>query len=415
MTGITHRVDVPREAVPTQESGGSNGQADGVLGALLGALGMSMAAALVVAVVAASGGIRSGGAATPAQSATTAGQQVTDAMPGMAMPGAAAGGAQTTAAQGAIAAAKPVTVKSIARAATAVPPAITRTSPATVSVTLQAQEVVAEIAPGQTYTYWTFNGAVPGPMLRVRVGDTVKIHLTNASGDAWPHSIDMHAVAGPGGGATASQTAPGASSDFSFKALTPGLFIYHCASAPIPEHIANGMYGMILVEPEGGLPKVDHEFYVMQGELYTNAPAGVAGQHEFSQAKMDAEQPDYVVMNGAMSALTGDNAMKAKVGDTARIYFGVGGFLPSSLHLIGGVFDKVYPEAGSVPNTNVQTTLVPAGGATIVETHFVEPGTYTLVDHSLPRAMDKGAMAQIVVSGTPDPAIYSGPTSGGGH
>ncbi|MDE3113005.1 MAG: nitrite reductase, copper-containing [Chloroflexota bacterium] len=411
MSGLTQRLELPRTETLKPERSGSEAQASGVLGAILGALGMSMAAALVVAVLAATGGIRSGAAAPAAAGqATTAAQPATDAMPGMAM-----GGTQTATTAAAIAAAKPVTVKSIAQDATAVPPAITRTSPTTVSVQLQAKEVIAEIAPGQTYNYWTFNGAVPGPMLRVRVGDTVTMHISNASGDAWPHSIDMHAVAGAGGGATASQTQPGGTSDFSFKALTPGLFIYHCASAPIPEHIANGMYGMILVEPEGGFSKVDHEFYVMQSELYTNAPAGVAGNHEFSQAKMDAEQPDYIVMNGAMNALTGDHAMKAKVGDTVRIYFGVGGFLPSSLHLIGGVFDKVYPEAGGVANTNVQTTLVPAGGATIVELHFTEPGTYTLVDHSLPRAMDKGAMAQIVVSGTADPAIYSGPSSGGGH
>jgi nitrite reductase (NO-forming) len=177
------------------------------------------------------------------------------------------------------------------------------------------------------------------------------------------------------------------------------------------------MYGMIVVEPEGGLPKVDREFYVMQGELYTTARLGVAGHHDFDAIKMDNEEPDYVIFNGKVGSLTGDNAMKANVGETVRIFFGVGGFLPSSLHLIGEIFDRVYPEGavGSAPNQNVQTTLVPAGGATMVEFKINTPGTYTLVDHSLARALDKGAAAQLVAAGEQDKSIYSGPLSGAGH
>jgi len=254
-------------------------------------------------------------------------------------------------------------------------------------------------------------------MLRARVGDTVELHLKNAPGSTWQHSIDLHAVNGPGGGATATQTSAGKETTFTFRALNPGLYVYHCATTPIPMHIANGMYGMILVEPEGGLPRVDREFYVMQGELYTNGAFGVAGHHDFNQAKMDNEQPDYVIFNGKVGSLTGDNAMTAKVGETVRIYFGVGGFLPSSLHLIGEIFDRVYPEGavGSPPNRNVQTTFVPAGGATMVEFHLDVPGSYTLVDHSLPRALDKGAAGQLVVTGDHDTSIYSGPLGGGGH
>ena len=174
---------------------------------------------------------------------------------------------------------------------------------------------------------------------------------------------------------------------------------------------------MVVVEPEGGLPKVDREFYVMQGELYTTARLGVPGHHDFDAVKMDSENPDYVVFNGKVGSLTGDNAMTAKVGETVRIFFGVGGFLPSSLHLIGEIFDRVYPEGamGSAPNQNVQTTLVPAGGATMVEFKLDGPGTYTLVDHSLPRAIDKGAAAQLVVTGDQDKSIYSGPLTGAGH
>lgn len=397
------------------QGGGQHGEAgiDAALGAVLGALGMAMAAALVVAVIGASGGIQAVTTQAPVAAAPAAGTAgaAPIAMPGMDMSGmqhAAAGAA-------ALAAAKPVTVPSIGRSATDVPPAITRTSPATVRVDLQTREVVAEIEPGETYTYMTFDGTVPGPMLRVRVGDTVELHLRNAPDSKWPHSIDLHAVTGPGGGATGTQTPPGQESVLHFKALVPGLFVYHCASQPIPMHIAEGMYGLILVEPVGGLPKVDHEFYAVQAELYTNAPKGTPGHHEFDQTKVDAEQPDYVVMNGKVGGLTGDHAMTAKVGETARFYFGVGGFLPSSLHLIGGVFDRVYVEAGSLVNTNVQTTLVPAGGATMAEVRFSEPGTYTLLDHSIARAMDKGALAQVVVTGEQDKSIFDGPVGGGGH
>ncbi|HEX9435604.1 MAG TPA: multicopper oxidase domain-containing protein, partial [Candidatus Limnocylindria bacterium] len=247
------------------------------------------------------------------------------------------------------------------------------------------------------------------------VGDTVEIKVANATGSTWPHSIDLHAVNGPGGGATATQTAPGKDSTVSFKALNPGLYVYHCATGPIPQHVANGMYGMILIEPAGGLPAVDRELYVVQGELYTNAAKGTPGHHDFDPAKLDDERPDYVTFNGSAGALTGDNAMTAKVGETVRLYFGVGGFLPSSLHLIGEIFDRVYAEGGGAVNTNVQTTFVPAGGATMVEFKLDVPGTYLLVDHALGRAIDKGAAAQLVVTGPEDHSIYSGPMSGGGH
>ncbi len=384
-------------------------------GALFGALAIGVATALVVGVLGATGNIRSGAAAPANTNVNMTNIPGMTTMPGMStMPqtGVGAGTTQTT-----LPPAKAVTVQSIARPATNVAAPVNRSAPATVRVDLATQEVTAEIEKGETYTYWTFNGQIPGPMIRVRVGDTVELHLKNAASNIMTHSIDLHAVNGPGGGATATQTMPGQETTVTFKALNPGAYIYHCATAPIPQHIANGMYGMIIVEPEGGLPKVDREFYVMQAELYTTARLGVAGHHDFDAVKMDNEEPDYVVFNGKVGSLTGDNAMTAKVGETVRIFFGVGGFLPSSLHLIGEIFDKVYPEGavGSAPNTNVQTTLVPAGGATMVEFKINTPGTYTLVDHALPRALDKGAAAQIVVTGDQDKTIYSGPLTGAGH
>jgi nitrite reductase (NO-forming) len=378
--------------------------ANAAMGAVLGAVGMAMAAALVVAVVGATGNIRSVTVAAPAETS----------MPtNMVMPAAPAG----TAAQASLPPAKAFTAKTISRPATAVAAPLGRAAPATVRVDLETVEVLAEIEKGETFTYWTFGGTVPGPMIRVRVGDTVELHLKNSASSVLVHSIDLHAVNGPGGGATATQTNPGKESVVTFKALNPGLYVYHCATAPIPMHIANGMYGLILVEPEGGLPPVDHEFYVMQAELYTTGVLGTPGHHDVDMIKMGNEEPDYIVFNGKVGALVGEGAMTARVGETVRIFFGVGGFLPSSLHLIGEIFDRVYPEGalGSAVNTNVQTTLVPAGGATIVEFKVQVPGSYTLVDHALGRALAKGTVAQLSVTGDHDTSIYSGPLGGGGH
>jgi len=372
-------------------------RANSTMGAVLGALGMSLAVALVVAIVGATGNIRAvTNVSAPAPTVATPADPALVTAPTKLQP------------------AKPATLSAIGASAAAVPARIERTGPATVDIRLETKEVVAEVSPGETYAYWTFNGTVPGPMLRVRVGDTVNLTLANAAGSAWPHSIDLHAVNGPGGGATATQTASGKETSFTFKALNPGLYVYHCATGPIPQHIANGMYGLILVEPEGGLPAVDREYFVVQSELYTNAAKGTPGHHEFGYQKLLDENPDYVLMNGSVGALTGKGAMTAEVGETVRIFYGVGGFLPSSVHLIGEIFDRVYVEAGSSVNTNVQTTFVPAGGAAIVEFKVDVPGTYLLVDHSLGR-LDKGAVAQLVVTGPEDPTIYGGATQGGGH
>ena len=335
-------------------------------------------------------------------------------------PAATSGATAAPAAGGAASAAPAVPAKpavAISRSAADVPPPLTRAEPAKVVVNLETKEVEGVLADGESYTYWTFGGTVPGPMLRVRVGDTVELHVKNPTGGAAAHSIDLHAVTGPGGGAVATQTDPGKETMFTFKALNPGLFVYHCATAPIPVHVSNGMYGLILVEPAGGLPKVDREFYVMQGEVYSVQPFGTKGHHDFNGDKMLAENPDYVLFNGAVGALTGNGALKANVGETVRIYFGVGGFVPSSFHVIGEIFDKVYPEGavGSTPNANVQTTFVPAGGATIVEFKVEVPGSFTLVDHTLTRALMKGAAGVLTVSGPADPTIFSGPLSGAGH
>jgi nitrite reductase (NO-forming) len=299
---------------------------------------------------------------------------------------------------------------SIIHKATDLPAAILRSEPQKVTLSLETVEVDGKLADGTTYTYWTFNKTVPGPMLRVREGDTVEIHLKNNASSKNVHSIDLHAVNGPGGGAASTQVKPGEEKTFSFKALTPGVFMYHCASPHIPSHIAQGMYGMIVVEPKDGLAPVDKEFYVVQGEVYANGRPADKGHQTFDSEKLFAERPNYVVFNGAFQALTGDNTMHAKVGDKVRIFVGNGGpNLVSSFHVIGEIFDKVHEEAATEAVSNVQTTLIPAGGATWVEFKVDVPGRYQLVDHSISRAIDKGAVAFLDVDGQPDTAIYNDP------
>jgi nitrite reductase (NO-forming) len=277
-------------------------------------------------------------------------------------------------------------------------------------VELEAVELVGRLANETTYTYWTFNGKVPGPFLRVRVGDTVELAFKNHKDSRMIHSVDLHAVTGPGGGAVMTQTPPGEAKAFRFKALNPGLYVYHCATPMVANHISSGMYGLILVEPAGGLPPVDREFYVMQGELYTDRAFGQRGHDEFSVEKLLAERPEYLVFNGAVGALTAEYPLKAKVGETVRIFFGVGGpNVTSSFHVIGEIFDRVYKEAamGSPPATNVQTTMVPAGGAAIVEFKLDVPGRYILVDHSLSR-LERGLAAFLVVEGDDNPSVFHG-------
>lgn len=276
-------------------------------------------------------------------------------------------------------------------------------------VKMEIIEEEGEMTNGVSYVYWTFGGSVPGSFIRTRVGDEVEFHLANHPDNKLPHNIDLHAVTGPGGGAESSFISPGHEKVFSFKVLNPGLYVYHCATAPVGMHIANGMYGLILVEPEGGLSPVDKEYYVMQGDFYTKGKHGQPGLQPFDMQKAVDEHADYVVFNGKVGALTGDNAITANVGETVRLFVGNGGpNLVSSFHVIGEIFDKVYAEGGTTINENIQTTLVPAGGAAIVEFKVEVPGTFILVDHSIFRAFNKGALGMLKVKGEKNKKIYSG-------
>ncbi len=276
-------------------------------------------------------------------------------------------------------------------------------------INMEVVEKEMEMADGVSYVYWTFDGTVPGSFIRTRVGDEVEFHLKNHPDSKLPHNIDLHAVTGPGGGAESSFVAPGREAVFNFKTMNPGLYVYHCATAPVGMHVANGMYGLILVEPKGGLPPVDKEYYIMQGDFYTKGKNGERGLQPFDMQKAIDEKADYVVFNGKVGALTGDNAITAEVGETVRLYVGNGGpNLVSSFHVIGEIFDKVHIEGGSLINENVQTTIIPAGGAAIVEFKVDVPGNFILVDHSIFRAFNKGALGMLKVEGAENKRIYSG-------
>ena len=293
-----------------------------------------------------------------------------------------------------------------------VPAPIDRDHATRVVVDLEVMEKPMTLANGVEYTMWTFGGTVPGSFIRVREGDLVEFHLKNHHSSEMPHNIDLHAVTGPGGGAKASLTMPGNETVMEFRALNPGLYVYHCATAPVGIHIANGMYGLILVEPEEGLPEVDREYYVMQGEFYTEGSYMEAGLQPFSMDKAMDENPDYVVFNGGVGSLTGDGALEADVGETVRLYVGNGGpNLTSSFHVIGEIFDNVYAEGGTAVTHNVQTTSIPAGGSAITEYRVDVPGELVLVDHAIFRAFNKGALGMMEVSGEDNLAVFSGQKS----
>ena len=322
--------------------------------------------------------------------------------------------------------AQQIDISEIGRRADDLPAPLNRTEAQLVSVDLYTDELVAEIMPGVTYQYWTYNGQVPGPFIRARAGDQVEIHLKHgkpgaagavhsehisdqhAAAGHMAHSIDLHAVVGPGGGAPIMQVGQGEEKSFRFKATHPGIYVYHCASPHVPTHIANGMYGMILVEPAEGLAKVDHEFYVMQGDFYTTGKYGAKGFQTLSKEKLLAEQPDYFLFNGRVNSLSGDRALKAKVGEEIRLFVGVGSHIAANFHIIGAVFDKLYKDGAitNPPLKNVQTTTISPGSAVMIEFTAEVPGKYLLVDHSLTRAIDKGALAELIIEGPEQPELY---------
>lgn len=308
--------------------------------------------------------------------------------------------------------AKPVGASRVAADPTALPGPVDWTEPKRHQITLETVEVVAEIEPGVTFDYMTFGGQIPGPMIRIRQGDTVEFTLKSASGNIMPHNIDFHAVYGTGGGAEATLVVAGQTNGMVFRAMYPGAFIYHCAVPTLDHHISSGMFGMIVVEPWEGLPPVDHEFYLGQHEVYTDQPAGMQGHHYFDFQAMQREDPTYVLLNGEKHALTPGRrgAMKVKVGETARIFFVCGGpNLTSNFHPVGNVWTKAWREGSIVnnPERYVQTVAVPPGSCLIVEAEFPVPGEVSLVDHALSRVVSKGMLGIIEIEGEAQPDIFN--------
>ncbi len=300
-----------------------------------------------------------------------------------------------------------------------VPPPVTRTDQRIFDVRIESIEGVCPLDPanGITTEMWGFRMAgdseivcgSPGPILRGRVGDVVNITLTNLEGNSHPHNIDFHAVTGQGGGAADLTVNPGESATIQIRLLYPGAFMYHCAYGDVPVHIAHGMYGMFIVDPETPLPEVDHEWAIMQSEWYVGDVTD--GEAPFDSAALFDEEPRYVTFNGRTDALVGENSLAMNVGERARIYFVNEGLnLVSNFHPIGSHWDLVYPEAATHPANRVirgsQSTLVVAGGGTVVELDALVPSTVILVDHALVRTFYKGAIATIVISGSENPEIF---------
>ncbi len=336
--------------------------------------------------------------------------------------------ATETAAPVAVASTAPVAAAAATPAATATPapapvtaarlpqptvaPPVGSRAAQTVKVTLEARELDGMLAEGIGYKYWTFGGTVPGPMIRVRQGDTVELTLTNAAGNTAPHSIDLQAVNGPGGGGEVTMVAPGQSKTFKFQALAAGVFVYQSGSAPLPQQVSSGMYGLIVVEPPQGLPKVDREFYVMQGELYLDGKRDDHGMRTYANDKALANTPDYVVFNGSVDALTGANALRAKTGETVRLFFGVAGPSHGSrLRISGEIFDRVALEGTPLADqtrwtTNAQGASVPVGGTAIIELRAEVPGRYSMTDSGLGHAQ-QGAIGDLIIDGAENPGVFS--------
>ncbi|MDZ7729977.1 MAG: copper-containing nitrite reductase [Natrialbaceae archaeon] len=308
--------------------------------------------------------------------------------------------------------AEAVDVNRIAADPTDVPDPVDWTEPKHHDISITATERIAEVEPGVTFEFMTFDDQVPGPMIRVRRGDTVRITLTNAEENSLPHNIDLHAVYGPGGGAGASTVNPGETASFEFTAMYPGVHVYHCAVPNLDQHISAGMFGAILVEPEDGLPPVDRELYFGQHELYTKGEAGEEGHHAFDFEAMKREEPTYVPINGEPWAFTGDGygPIEVEKGERIRIFYANGGpNMISSWHAIGNVWETFYRDGAvaSDPDHYVETAPVVPGSVAIAEIDTPVPGEIKIVDHALTRAARRGTLGVLNVEGSPEPDIFN--------
>jgi nitrite reductase (NO-forming) len=257
-----------------------------------------------------------------------------------------------------------------------------------------------EIAQGVRYVGWTFGHTVPGPVIRVRQGDLVRINLVNEA-ENMPHSIDFHASKIPMNHAMKS-IAPKDSLQFEFEATTAGVFMVHCGTPPVLMHIAQGMYLPIIVDPAGGWPtKVDKEFVLVQSDFYPRGSATDSTVMEGDWEAMQQADPTYVVFNGQAFQYTRE-PLKVDVGDRVRLFvMNAGPSIRSDFHVVGNIFERVYP--GGNPQQvieGVQTWQVPAGGGAVMELEFAAgqagEGSYAFVTHAFADA-NKGAVGTIQV------------------
>ena len=262
-----------------------------------------------------------------------------------------------------------------------------------VSVTITSTDTNVEIANGVQYQAWTFGDEVPGPTLHVREGQTLNVTYVNKG--HMQHSIDFHAAQTPPDVSYKSIN-PGESLQFSFVARTPGVFVYHCGTAPVLLHMANGMYGALVVDPAQGLPPADVSYVLVQGEWYTQQVQDKVMAGDFS--KMTAVTPDEVVFNGKAFQYK-DHPLTAKAGQTIRLYVvDAGPSLYSAFHVIGGIFSAVYADGNPThAQTGVSTYTIAPGQGVVFDIIIPEPGKYPFVDHSM-RNMEIGAVGVIQVT-----------------
>jgi nitrite reductase (NO-forming) len=262
-----------------------------------------------------------------------------------------------------------------------------------VSVTLVATDATVEIASGVQYRAWTFGGTVPGPVLHVRQGQSV--NLTFINNGTMTHSIDLHAAQVAPNVAYRSVN-PHEKVEFSFVAQVPGAFLYHCGTYPVLQHIANGMYGAIIVDPAQPLPAADASYVLVQGEWYSQQVSGTQMSGDYN--KMMNVTPDEVVFNGVAFQYN-DHPLSAKVGQRVRLYVvDAGPSLPSSFHIIGGIFTAVYPDGDATHAlTGVSTYPIAPGQGAVFDAIMQQPGKYPIVDHSM-RDMMIGAVGVLNVT-----------------
>ena len=268
-----------------------------------------------------------------------------------------------------------------------------------VKVHMTLKDITLEIAPGVKYNTWAFDGhGAPGPVVHVREGQTVEMTLTN--GGAIPHSNDFHAARIAPNKAFR-DVAPGESFTFRFKAGDPGVFMYHCGTKPVLAHIANGMYGAIIVQPKQGLPKVDNEYVLVASEWYLNGD-GITKPASLDMAKARSMNPDWTTFNGYANQYV-NHPLTADPGETTRFYVvAAGPTLDTNFHVVGTILDRAWVNGDmtSPPQVGVQTVVVPAGGGGVFDVKIDDEGLYPFVSHAFAH-VDLGQVGLLKVGNPP--------------